>query len=333
MVSVGATAPLTDRTDFASKLPAELRDIQEELERMKSEFQALKQITRPLLVEEPKLSSRILRLAQPRKPSRSNSVTTLAKWSWSDPLDAGAGPGSYNVTTDLARKETVSSFLNLPKAFISKTRHLSSEIDGKKGSISPPSTRYTPNTTLVQRQFPKLSFGQADVNRLPEYDRLRKRSPGPIYKAELRGTQGGRISTTKRDTYAGFVRNAYPSPQHYAYEEPKKQRAAQFGTGARDMGVKMYVPGIERYMQGREGELSTNPPDPMTQLTGGSTLKNSGHAQLYTNSAGNPGAGTYPTVWIQSNKGKFSFGKAARRIDIKQSKSHIVGISHDVLRD
>ena len=313
-----ATVPLTDRTDFATRLPAELQAIQDELTRMKAEFQSLKQVAQPLLLAEPKLSSRILQLAQPRKTSRSNSVTTLAKWSWADPVDVGAGPGSYNVTTDIAKTETLSSFRNLPKAFISRTRHLSSEIEGKKGA--PPLTQYTPNTTLVQRQFPKLSFGQADVNRLPEFERLRKRSPGPIYKVEAEGVSGGRISTSKRDTFASFVRNVYPSPQHYAYELPRTQRAAQFGTGSKEVGVKQYLPGIERYMRGREGELSTNPPDHLTQLTGGSTLKNSGHAQLYAGSAGNPGAGTYPTAWIQSDKGKFSFGKAARRIDIKQSK-------------
>jgi len=313
-----ATVPLTDRTDFATRLPAELQAIQDELTRMKAEFQSLKQVAQPLLLAEPKLSSRILQLAQPRKTSRSSSVTTLAKWSWADPVDVGAGPGSYNVTTDIAKTETLSSFRNLPKAFISRTRHLSSEIEGKKGA--PPLTQYTPNTTLVQRQFPKLSFGQADVNRLPEFERLRKRSPGPIYKVEAEGVSGGRISTSKRDTFASFVRNVYPSPQHYAYELPRTQRAAQFGTGSKEVGVKQYLPGIERYMRGREGELSTHPPDHLTQLTGGSTLKNSGHAQLYAGSAGNPGAGTYPAAWIQSDKGKFSFGKAARRIDIKQSK-------------
>ena len=320
MVSVGSTVPLTDRTDFATRLPAELQEIQDELSRMKEEFQSLKRITRPLLVAEPKLSSRILELSQPRKPSRSSSVTNIAKWSWADPVDMGAGPGSYNVTTDLAKTETVSSFRNLPKAFISKTRHLSSEIEGKKGSASPPLTRYTPNTTLTTRQFPKLSFGVADVNRLPEFANLRKRSPGPIYKLENEAVHGGRISTSKRDTFASFVRNVYPSPQHYAYEPPRSKHSAQFGTGSKEIGVKQYLPGIERYMQGREGELSTNPPDHLTKLTGGNTLKNSGHAQLYTCSAGNPGAGTYPTVWIQSDRGKFSFGKAARRIDIKQSK-------------
>ena len=81
MVTVGSTLSLTDRTDFATRLPAELQEIQAELARMKEDFQSLKQITRPLLVTEYKLSSRILELSQPRKPTRSNSVATIAKWS------------------------------------------------------------------------------------------------------------------------------------------------------------------------------------------------------------------------------------------------------------
>lgn len=288
----------------------EVVQLTQELKDLKRQFLKLRKETRPLVHQ-----------------SANNSPKRL-KWSWADPVDDGAGPGSYNVSFDLGRHLPLSHLSTSPRATLPRASC------GKPlsllGSQSPPLNRYSPKSSLVLKTDPIVSFSQADFSRLPYLADMKARSPGPVYLHHPAEHKGGRISSSKRDTIASFILNHNPSPQHYHPKVPIRSLNGQFAKSTRGHTVLEYFPGGERAKKGTQGVFNgylTQPISPCAAVISGT-----GHQPLL-----NPQSLTTPTVGhyeplSPSSQRKFSFPKASKRCDVRKCTFHIVGVSHE-LRD
>ena len=94
-----------------------------------------------------------------------------------------AGPGSYNISQDLTSRSQV--YQNPPRPLMNKGRKnpsvFISNAQSKEwqGTCSPPSSKYSPNTTLLFKSASVSKFGYE--KRKDHFLTARDRSPGPIY--------------------------------------------------------------------------------------------------------------------------------------------------------
>lgn len=279
------------------------RDVQQltqELEDLKTQFLQLRKSTRPFVHQ-----------------SANNSPLRL-KWSWADPLDAGAGPGSYNVSMDLGQQSPLSHLSTSPRPVVPRARI--GQPLSLLGSQSPPLNHYSPNSTAVLKGNPVISFSQADLSRLPYLAEMKVRSPGPVYLQASPVLKGGRISMSKRDTYASFVLNSNPSPQQYDPQRLGRRPNGRFTKSIRGHTIKEYFPGGERAFKGTGGVFNGHLIQPLPPCS--AVMSNSGHQPLLlTHCLNTPAVGRYDTLSPTSQRAKFSFPKASKRFDVRKCTS------------
>ena len=289
----------------------EVQQLSQELDDLKAQFLELRKTSRPFVHQ-----------------SANNSPLRL-KWSWADPLDAGAGPGSYNISSDLGHKSPLSHLSTSPRPIVPRARI--GQPLSLLGSQSPPLNRYSPNSTAVLKADPIVSFSQADFSRLPYLAEMKVRSPGPVYLQQGQLPRGGRISISKRDTYASFVLNDNPSPQHYDPQRLGRRPNGRFAKSIRGHTIKEYFPGGERAFKGTGGVFNGNLTQPLPPCP--TVMSSTGHQPLLlVHCLKTPTVGQYDFQSPTSKRGKFSFSKASKRCDVRKCTSYAVSTSQE-LRD
>lgn len=234
------------------------------------------------------------------KASKSDS------WTWTEPQLDLAGPGSYNVAGELGKTQPLSLYSSSPRLTI--------PLAGRRGAsqqaVLPSPCTYTPKVGFSHRSEPSFSFGRKDVKRLSYLEEIARRSPGPVYSPAFRPIPRGKISESKRETHRQFIRNDFPSPQHYHLMSAGPTICHRFGKSAKSDYMKEFIPGIERFLKGKGGDFTVNLPTARPRNC--ASLKSQGHLALLEGNWSNPGAGAYSAVLPVSPRGQFSFSKAAR---------------------
>jgi len=243
---------------------------------------------------------RTLTLPLVAKASKPHSQTCTA------PQSDLAGPGRYNVTGELGKSQTLSLYRSSPRLTIP----LAGCRGGSQQAFWPSPGTYTPKVDFSHRSQPSFSFGHKDAKRLCYLEEIARRSPGPVYSPAPSSTPGGKIAGSKRETYRQFLRNDFPSPQHYYLMSAGATISGRFGKSAKSDYMKEYIPGIERYLKGKSSEFTANLPSVRPRNC--ASLKSQGHLSLLDGNWSNPGVGTYSALLPVSAKNQFSFSKAPR---------------------
>jgi hypothetical protein len=232
-----------------------------------------------------------------------------------------AGPGSYNISQDLA--QTSSIYYNAPRPLIGKAEKISSISKSSLKSSPCPTSSYDPPSHSLFRSSSSTKFGHE--KRKDYFLQSQDRSPGPIYKVTLKPKTGISFSKArKKDSEIPI----FPSPNSYNPMRSRTKIAIKL-KGTRS--EKVYQKNVEKFLKGLIG------PGPAEhswtgKLEKGIKISRSSKESEFVVRTSTPGPGTY-----QVDRNKF-FGKghrfpaACRKLDIRACKRYIDRNSHEFFR-
>ena len=118
------------------------------------------------------------------------------KWSWADPMENEAAPGTYNYKSTF---DSIKGY-SMPKAVKRVGKNSPTECR------SPGSAAYSPVTIITKKRAVAAKMGTGPARKLDFIDSYRSRSPGPVYK--LPGLKSKSSSFGRESNRRGFSKSS-----------------------------------------------------------------------------------------------------------------------------
>lgn len=234
-----------------------------------------------------------------------------------------AGPGSYNISNDLARTSSV--YHNAPRPVILKAKKtLDSFIPkGSHISFSPVSYISNPNSSFY-RSSSCIKFG--NEKRKDYFLMSQDRSPGPIYSFPLKGKQG--ISFTRAKKKDSKTPSC-PSPDTYN----PKQSPTKIGIKIKgNHSDKVYSKNVEKFLKGGIGPGPAEYYKPEYYKKGIKISKSTRDIkEPCVGRTLTPGPGSYNVLESRSKGCRFTLSK--RSLDIRACKIYLDQNSYEFARN
>ena len=255
---------------------------------------------------------------------RRSSARPRKVWSWESADDLSVGPGAYDIP-QLFGVNSV-QYPNAPSPVISRGNKQAPHRESGPGV-----SNYQPNYFTNKPSSVSPVVGTEKQERLPFFQHMAKRSPGPIYNLQppARPSTGGSISRAPRELHP---RRESPSPGEYNVQLQKSSSAASF-KGAYNPG-KQYLPNYSRFLKGAD---TPGPADYHVQQKSHANLyvsrvgRNTRSRKGYIGTSFTPGPGEYAMPRAKASIAA-SFTTQKRVIDVKKCKIHAVASNEGILR-